>query len=74
MTIDTIGRAFEVWCADRRFPRTQARFETWHAAWQFATLAERERCAKVCDEIQAGLKYSHEKQSAGECADKIRSG
>jgi len=62
-------------------------FEAWHggvyrgqhadiawAAWQAATLAERERCAKVCEAVVRRQSYGHAKAAAGDCADFIRSG
>lgn len=42
--------------------------EIWAAAWAAATIAEREACAKVCDEEADGLEDS----TAGRCADRIR--
>ena len=38
-------------------------------AWQSATLAERERCAKVCEDIADLVDYP---AFANECADAIR--
>lgn len=39
--------------------------------WQAATLAEREACAKVCDEKAAKL-YPHAKAPYLDCSDAIR--
>ena len=39
-----------------------------------ATAAERERCAKVCENVAKRQSYGHAKAAAGDCADFIRSG
>ena len=65
----TDKEAFEAWFQARwpefAHPTTSA-FEIWQAA----TAAERERCAKVCDGIGDGNRWS----DAHSCADAIRRG
>ena len=64
-------KAFEAWQGSRK-PSYPAEWEAWQTAWQAATLAERERAAKVCDEIAEtdGTGYG----IAEDCAAAIRKG
>lgn len=49
-------KAFEAWQGSRK-PSYPAEWEAWQTAWQAATLAERERAAKVCEEHPEGSSY-----------------
>ena len=40
--------AFEAWAGKREKYHTTREWDAMHRAWQAATAAERERCAKVC--------------------------
>lgn len=46
--------------------------EIWAAAWDAATLAEREACAKACESPVPGLIYERRPMDWRECARQIR--
>ena len=58
--------AFEAWCLA---PRDSQFYITAFQAWQAATLAERERCAKICDAAMEDWYFSGLR-----CAAEIRKG
>ena len=47
----TDREAFESWAGKRERYHKTREWDAMHRAWQSATAAERERCAKVCDDI-----------------------
>lgn len=61
MTTDKMHAEFETWWESVGAPSP-------YAVWQAATLAEREACAKVCDDV------SRIQGSAETCAHVIRKG
>ena len=65
-------KAFEAWAGKRERASTTSAWDYAFKAWQAATLAERERAAKVCDEIAEtdGTGYG----IAEDCAAAIRKG
>lgn len=70
----TDREAFESWAGKRERYHTTREWDAMHRAWQAATAAERERCAKVCENVAKRQSYGHAKAAAGDCADFIRSG
>ena len=46
--------AFEAWAGKRESAPTTSAWDYAFKAWQAATLAERERAAKVCDRLSEG--------------------
>lgn len=78
MTTEAMRAAFEAWCAIgnpsyRSDDDSTVNRRDWRV-WQAATLAERERCAKVCDEQEERESYGHAKHAVGACAEDIRKG
>lgn len=76
MTPDPIREAFETWYTELN-PRESRQGITWDA-WQAATLAERERCAKACEESWPSM-HAHwgpgqARAACEECAAAIRKG
>jgi len=62
-------KAFEAWQGSRK-PSYPAEWEAWQTAWQAATLAERERAAKVCEEAWPEMhKYWGPGQARAACED-----
>ena len=45
-------KAFEAWAGKRERASTTAAWDYAFKAWQAATLAERERCAQVCEAVR----------------------
>lgn len=77
MTTEAMRAAFEAWCAIgnpsyRSDDDSTVNRRDWRV-WQAATLAERERCAKVCDELDRVDRPGHE-ITASDCAAAIRRG
>ena len=73
MTTDTT-KAFEAWAQDY-YHGTQSVIAK--DAWQAATLVERERCARVCEELKDALSQHRDILGAGiakHLANEIRSG
>ena len=76
--------AFEWWMSDEgkspkaverngecyKLMQAQICWSAWQPAWQAATLAEREACAKVCEEV--GSEYDDQEVYASWCAKAIR--
>ena len=44
---------------DKSGPAVEDHWQTWQEAWQAATLAERERCAKICEAELPADPYAH---------------
>ena len=67
--------AFEEWVNAfniKEMPEYQTIRDFSFAAWQAATAAERERCAKVCDAI--AYEWRGANSQSVQCADAIRKG
>lgn len=68
-------KAFEAWFNAfniKEMPEYQTIRDFSFAAWQAATAAERERCAKVCDAI--AYEWRGANSQSVQCADAIRKG
>ena len=68
-------KAFEAWFNAfniKEMPESQTIRDFSFAAWQAATAAERERCAKVCDAI--AYEWRGANSQSVQCADAIRKG
>ena len=68
----TDKEAFEAWAGKREKYHTIREWDAMHRAWQAATAAERERCAKVCESL--GMTTSGIYERNQDCADAIRKG
>jgi hypothetical protein len=69
--------AFERICVPNFNPGSPAiedHWQTWQEAWQAATLAERERCAKVCDKLVNENRTIGRRLAVEDCAAAIRKG
>ena len=66
-------KAFEAWQGSRK-PSYPAEWEAWQTAWQAATLAERERAAKVCEAEAAKWRGEQDITDFKLCAQEIRKG
>jgi len=74
MTTDTMRQTFESWAQDY-YHGTQSVIAKY--AWQAATAVERERCAKVCEELEDALSQHRDTLGADiarHLANEIRSG
>jgi hypothetical protein len=74
MTTDEIIAAREAFIK-RGFWPNEVMWGCWRDAWDAGVEAERERCARVCEEM-ANSRYllNDERQVAHSCADAIRKG
>ena len=79
----TDREAFEAWAGKREKAATTSAWDYAFRAWQAATAAERERCAKVCEEqakrylaclTYAPLAYKNMHSAALQSAFTIRKG
>lgn len=73
MTTESMRERFEAWYDAFELRRVYDKYGPSGAAfevWQAATLAERERCSKICD-VQWTLTSGH---VAKQCAEAIRKG
>ena len=73
----TAMQAFEAWDQDGSYAdwkefNALTKNEQFFLCWQAATLAERERAARVCESLGMTTNGIYERNQ--ECADKIRSG
>ena len=65
-------KTFESWAGKRERYHTTREWDAMHRAWQAATAAERERCAKVCDAI--AYEWRGANSQSVQCANAIRKG
>ena len=91
MSTDAMRKAYEHWLlpnnAQVYWTTSDAAAGAWDAAWNSATLAERERAAKVCEDVASDFggvaegpfvtdfgKHTHQAMAAGaqNCAASIR--
>ena len=70
--IMTDREAFEAWAGKREKYHTTREWDAMRRAWQAATEAERERCAKVCDAIAHDWRGAN--SQSVQCANAIRKG
>ena len=68
----TDKEAFEAWAGKREKYHTTREWDAMRRAWQAATAAERERCAKVCDAIAHDWRGAN--SQSVQCANAIRKG
>ena len=68
----TDREAFEAWAGKREKYHTTREWDAMRRAWQAATEAERERCAKVCDAIAHDWRGAN--SQSVQCANAIRKG
>lgn len=67
-------KAFEAWAGKRERASTTAAWDYAFKAWQAATLAERERAAKVCEDEAAKWRGEQDITDFKLCAAEIRKG
>lgn len=70
-SIRQLPTTLEEWCCKVDIPLSAPIFGTLCVAWDAACRAEREACAKVCEDLQRG--YAQDEVSGTDCAEAIRS-